>query len=109
MPGVRSRPAARSARRRAGAACGAVAPLRRRRRAVAVPAGAAGGAQPALRVEQEHARGDDPLAFREPGADLDAIGQLHAERDGARLEPIARRDEHVLLHVRCRRRRHAAR
>ena len=35
----------------------------------------------------------------ETGADLDAIGQLHAERHRARLESIARRDEHVLLHA----------
>ena len=66
---------------------------------MAVPAGAAGRAQPALRIEQEHARGDDPLAFRETAPDLDAIRQLHAERHGARLESVARGDEDVLLHA----------
>jgi hypothetical protein len=64
---------------------------------MSVTAGAAGGAQPALGVEQEHAGGDDALAGRQSGADLHAIGQLHAERDRAGLEPVARRDEHVLL------------
>ena len=39
--------------------------LRRRCRAVVVSAGAAGRPQPALRVEQEHACGHDPLAFLE--------------------------------------------
>ena len=73
--------------------------LRSRRCAVVVPAGAAGRAQPALRIEQEHARGDDPLAFLETAPDLDAIRQLHAERHRARLESIARGDEHVLLHA----------
>ena len=37
-----------------------------RRRPMVVSARAAGRAQAALRIEQEHAGGDDPLAFREP-------------------------------------------
>ncbi len=92
-PGVRraARPGPRRALRRW---CGGA--LRRRRRAVGVPTHAAGGAQPALGVEQEHARGHDALAHRQPGEDLDAISQLHAERHRSWLEPIAGRDEHVL-------------
>ena len=62
-----------------------------------VPAGAAGRAQPALRIEQEHARRDDPFACLETAPDLDAIRQLHAERHRAGFEAIARGDEHVLL------------
>ena len=50
----------------------------------------------ALGVEQEHARGHDPLAFLEPAADFHAIRQLHAVAR-ARLESVAGGDEHVLL------------
>ena len=72
------------------AACGRSPVLVRRGATVSrVPPAAAGGAQPALGVEQEHARGDDPLAFCETRANLDAIGELHAERDRSRLEAIA--------------------
>src|SRR5687767_8796507 len=69
----------------------------RRGRAVAVAAGLARRAQSAFRIEQEHAGGDDLLALLQTRPDLDAIGQLHAERDWPRLEPVAGRDEDVLL------------
>jgi hypothetical protein len=64
---------------------------------VIVPAGTASRAQPTLRIEQEHARRDDPFACLETAPDLDAIRQLHAERHRAGFEAIARGDEHVLL------------
>ena len=66
---------------------------------MAVSAGAAGCAQPALRIEQEHARGNNPLAVRETAPDLDAIRQLHAEHHRAWLESVAGCDEDVLLHA----------
>jgi len=65
--------------------------------AVRVPTHSAGGPESALGVEQEHPGGDDPLTGGEPGADLDAIGELHPERDGPRLEAVPARDEDVLL------------
>ena len=49
-----------------------------RRRAMLMT-GAAGGAQSALGVEQEHARGDNPFALGEAGAHFDAVGKLRAE------------------------------
>jgi hypothetical protein len=62
-----------------------------------VAAGAAGGAEAAFRIEEEHPCRDDPLAFFETASDFDAVGQLHAERHRARLEPIAGGDKDVLL------------
>jgi hypothetical protein len=56
-----------------------------------------GGAQPAFRIEQEHARRDDLFARAEAFANLDTVGQPGAERDRPRLEAIAGRHEHMLL------------
>src|SRR5215207_11657012 len=67
------------------------------RSAMAVRSGTAGRAEPALRIQQEHAGGDDPLTFLEARSDLDPIRQLHAKRHGTRLETIACRHENVLL------------
>jgi hypothetical protein len=66
---------------------------------VAVSTSASGRAQPALRIEQEHASGDDSFAFLETASDFHAIRQLHAEHHGARLKSITRGDKHVLLHT----------
>ena len=71
--------------------------FRRRGCAVAVPASTTGRAQPALRIEQEHARGHDPLACLETASDFNPIRQLQAECHDSRLETITGRDEHVLL------------
>ncbi|MNC96450.1 hypothetical protein D3C83_138240 [compost metagenome] len=60
---------------------------------------AASGAQPAFRIQQEHTGGDNALPFGEPRTNLDAVGQLDAERDCSRLVPVTRRDEYVLLHA----------
>src|SRR5262245_33073204 len=70
-----------------------------RRCTVAVSAGPSGRPEPALRVEQEDTCCDDLLAFFQAVPNLDAVGELDADRDGARLEAIPRGDEHVLLHA----------
>jgi hypothetical protein len=64
---------------------------------VLVSAGSARGSKTALRIEQEHASRHDLFAFSQTLANLDAIGQLSADRHGPRLEHIADRHEHVLL------------
>ena len=66
-------------------------------RSVLVPAGSARRAQTALRVEQEHAGRDDLFAFSQALANLDAIGELRADRDGAAARTVAHGHEHVLL------------
>ena len=72
--------------------------LRSRRGAVtAMSAPATGRAQSAFRIQQEDAGGDDALSFSQPSAGLDAIRELHAKRDRSRLEPVTKRDKHVLL------------
>src|SRR5262245_47162845 len=68
--------------------------------AVVVSTGAAGGAQAAFRIEQEHARSDDLLAFFQTIANLDPIRELRADPDDPWLEAIIDRHEHVLLHPR---------
>ena len=70
------------------------------RRSVLVSAGSARGSKTALRIEQEHASRHDLFPFSQALANLDAIGQLGADRHEARLEPIADCDEHVLLQAR---------
>jgi hypothetical protein len=67
------------------------------RRSVLVSAGPARGSQSALRIEQEDAGRHDLFTFSQAFADLDAIGQLGADRYGSRLEHVAHRHEHVLL------------
>jgi hypothetical protein len=67
---------------------------------VVVATGPTRRAEPALRVEQEYPGGDNPFTFLQARPDLDAIGELHAERDRPRLEPIAGGDEDMLLHSR---------
>ena len=79
--------------------------LRRRlltacRRSVLMSGGAAGGSQAALRIEQEDPSCHDLFTFSQALANLDAIGQLDAERHGPRLEHVATGDEHVLLQAR---------
>ena len=74
--------------------------LRLRRRIMVVSASAAGRPKPALRVEQEHACGNDPLAFLESAADFHAIRQLKAKHYRSRFESITGGDEHVLLEAR---------
>ena len=64
---------------------------------MAVASAPARRAQPAFRIKEEHAGGDDLLTLPQAGSDLHAVGQLHTERDRPRLEPVARRDEDVLL------------
>ena len=70
---------------------------RRWRPVAAVPAGAARGAQPAFRIQQEHARGHDPFTLFQAGADLDPVSQLHAKRDRPRFESVPGGDKDVLL------------
>ena len=78
-------------RRRLLTACG---------RSVLMSAGAAGGSQATLRIEQEYASGHDLFTFPQPFTNLDAIGQLSADRHGPGLEHLADRHEHVLLQAR---------
>src|SRR5688500_9552172 len=70
------------------------------RRSVLVSAGSSGRSQTALGIEQEHAGSDDLFAFSQALPDFDAIGQLDADGDGPRLEPVVHGDEDVLLHPR---------
>jgi hypothetical protein len=67
------------------------------RRSVLVSAGSARGAETALRIEQEYPGRHDLFTFSQALANLDAIGQLSADRHGPGLEHIADRHEHVLL------------
>ncbi|HEU4687376.1 MAG TPA: hypothetical protein VFS23_03390, partial [Vicinamibacterales bacterium] len=64
-----------------------------------VTAGAAGCAQAALRVEQEHASRDDLLASLQALTNLHTISELHAHRHRPRLKPIASCYEDMLLHA----------
>ena len=70
------------------------------RRSVAVTARAAGCTQSALRIEQEHARCNNLLAFLQPVSDLYAGGELHAHGYRPRLKTITSRHEDVLLQTR---------
>ena len=70
------------------------------RRSVLVSAGSSRRAETALRIEQEHASRHDLFTFSQALANLDAIGQLGADRHEPRFEPIADCDEHVLLQAR---------
>src|SRR5687768_4843482 len=78
--------------------CWGVAPGDGRR--VLVPTRATGRTEPALRIEQEHTGRDDLFTILQTRANLDAVGQLHADRDLPGLESIAGRDEDVLLQSR---------
>ena len=61
---TRVRACCRRRRRFLSGGCGAMA---------AVPAGAARGAQPAFRIQQKDASGDDPFTLVQAGADFDTI------------------------------------
>jgi hypothetical protein len=89
--------APRAERRLAPARLVRRAAVRPRAHAVATPR--AGRSQPAFRIEQEHAGGDDLVAFAESRPHFDAVGKLHAQGDGPGLVPIADGDEYVLLHA----------
>ena len=65
-----------------------------------VSAGPARGSQSALRIKQEDAGRHDLFTFSQAFADLDAIGQLGADRYGPRLEHVAHGNEHMLLQAR---------
>ena len=55
------------------------------------------GTKTALRVDQEHAGGDDRVTLGKPFANLDALVETSAERDGSGDEAtLARNDEDVL-------------
>jgi hypothetical protein len=64
---------------------------------VVVAASSTGRSETALRVEEEHASGDDLFALSQAFADLYAIGELGTDHNRARLELIAGRYEDVLL------------
>ena len=69
-------------------------------RTVVVAARSAGRSQTALRVEEEHASGDDLFALPQALPDLHAVGELRTDDHRARLELIAGRHEDVLLQSR---------
>jgi hypothetical protein len=67
---------------------------------VVVAARSARRSETALRVEKEHACGDDLFALSQAFADLHAIGELGTDDDRTRLELVAGCDEDVLLQSR---------
>jgi hypothetical protein len=67
------------------------------RGSVVVTSRTPGRAQSTLGIQQEDTRGDNAVPFGQTRAHFHAIGELHAERDGARLEPIPDDDKDVLL------------
>ena len=79
------------------------------RRSVLVSAGSARGAETALRIEQEHASRHDLFTFSQALANLDAIGQLGADRHGAAARTYRRPRRTRVAASPCRRRRRAAR